>query len=143
MNPEFFLKLSMTRSNPFFQQAKMVGRMFQQNQNTNGKQIISGAQKNAPMSMNEIAAQKKEQELKRNEEKQTQDSGELAKKQEEFARQQQHERHKLEIEKMLAKAKGPDQKINVHPRQEEPETHKALGAWAGRLTKDLKRLIAR
>ena len=143
MNPEFLLKTAMTRGNPFFQQSKMIGRMFQQNQNTNGKQIINGAKKNAPMSMNEIAAQKKEEELKRNEEKQTQDTGELTKKQEEFAREQQHERHKLEIEKMLAKAKGPDQKINVHPRPEEPETHQALGEWAGRLTKDLKRLVAR
>jgi hypothetical protein len=143
MNTQFFLKLSMTRGNPFFQQSKMIGRMFQQNQNTNGKQIINGAKKNAPMSMNDIAAQKKEEELKRNEDKQTQDTGELTKKREEFAREQQHERHKLEIEKMLARAKGSDQKSNVRSRQEEPETHKALGAWAGRLAKDLKRLVAR
>ena len=142
MNTEFFIKLSMTYCNPFFQQSKMIGRMFQQNQNTNGKQIINGAKKN-PMSMDDIAAQKKQDELKRQEEKQTQGAGDLAKQQEEFARQQQHERHKLEIEKMLAKAKGPDQNILVQPRPEEPATHQALGEWAGRLTKDLKRLVAR
>jgi hypothetical protein len=142
MNSETFTKISMTRGNPFFQQSKLIGRMFQQNQNTNGKQIINGAKK-TPMSMDEIAAQKKQDELKREEEKHTQATGELTKQQEEFKREQQHERHKLEIEKMLAKAKGPDQKIMVHPRPEEPRTHQALGDWAGRLTKDLKRLVTR
>jgi len=142
MSTEFYIKVAMTRSNPFFQQSKMIGRLFQQNQNTNGNRII-GERKKSPMSMDEIAARDKEKELKRNEEKQTQEGGELAKQKEEFERQQQHERNKLEIEKMLAKMKGPDQKILVQPKPEDPATHKALGQWADRLAKDLKRLVAR
>ncbi len=136
---DVLIKAAMTRSNPFFQQAKQIGKMFQNKGNTNGGSIIANTK--APMSMDAIAAEKEKKKLEQDAKKQEEGGAELSKAQQEWEIQKQHELNKIEIAKMLANSAPPS--ISVHPRPEEPLTHQALHDWAGRLTKDLKRLTGR
>jgi hypothetical protein len=120
--------------------AARIGKMFQSS-NTNGKQIIEGQKKKQPMSMDDIAAQKKQQEFERDQQKFTKEQEGLAIERQKFEQEQMLAKHKLEVERMLAKAQ-PAPTI-VAPQGTPPETHKALASWASRLNKDLKRLTSR
>ncbi len=118
--------------------AKQVGKMFTANKGqTNGGSIIAGAGK-APMSMNDIALQKREQEMTRNQGKFEKDQAALAQQQQQFAIQQQHEKNKLEIEKMLA-SQTPAPNV-IAPQPEPSQTMAAFSSGFKRLTKDLQRL---
>jgi hypothetical protein len=120
--------------------AARIGKMFQ-GTNTNGKQIIEGQKNKKPMSMDDIAAQKKQQEFDRNQQKFTKEQEAFTVERQKFEQEQVLAKHKLEIERMLAKAK-PAPTV-VAPQGTPPETHKALESWAKRINKDLKRLTTR
>ena len=90
---------------------------------------------------NATGLESKKKKLEQDAKKQEEGGAELSRAQQEWEIQKQHELNKIEIAKMLAKTAPPS--INVQPRPEEPLTHQALHDWAGRLTKDLKRLTGR
>lgn len=120
--------------------AARIGKMFQ-SANTNGKQIIDAQRKRQPMSMDDIAAQKQQQEAQKLQQQVTQDQSALQTERQKFEQEQMLAKHKLEVERMLAKAQ-PAPTI-VAPQGTPPATYKALGTWASRLTKDLRRLTSR
>lgn len=137
------IKSASTVRNPFFQQAKQIGSMFQKGRagGTNGASIIQEARSKTPMSMNDIALQKQQETLGKDQKKFQEEQAALAQQQQQFALQQQHEKQKLEIEKMLASKQAPS--VNMLPQPEQASTHQAMTAWAKRLNKDLLRLTTR
>lgn len=120
-------------------EASRIGKLFQ-TANTNGKQIIENNRGKRPMSMDEIAAQKQQQEFQRDQQKFQKEQESLASERARFEQEQMLAKHKLEVERMLAKQQ-PAPTV-VAPQGPAPSTYAAMESWAKRLTKDLRRLAS-